>query len=400
MNNDQNRTNLARRHWLKTATVAASALGTSLACPWSFALETQHQTDGRFILVFLRGGLDGLFAFAPNADPQLASLRPNLATETLQHGIALGNSGFSAHPSCAIFAQLFASKELAFAPCAGTTDKSRSHFQAQDLFELGNGQMHGNSGLLARAANATKGQSRIISFTNNLPLVLQGADRTPEVAPLSGGGLRMHQDKALTAIRAMHDQQASGAAIEQAMSTQADIDQAMGMDAKASRGAARTNGFPKAAETMARMLRANPKLAMAFIDIGGFDTHASEENTLSRSLPFLGQGLLALRDGLGEAEWKRTQVLMCTEFGRTARENGTQGTDHGHGSLALLAGGAINGGRQIGDFAGLSNSALNEGRDLPVHVDWRRLIGRSLYETQGFNQATLQKILPGMPNFA
>ena len=383
----------SRRHWLQ----AAGALSSSLFLPGVQAIESTRAANGRFILVFLRGGLDGLFAFAPTADPLLTSLRPTLAKEALSHGIALGKTGFSAHPSCQILAELFASKELAFAPCAGTTDRSRSHFQAQDLFELGNGNSHGSSGLLARAADARRGESRVISFTNNLPLILQGASQTPEVAPLSGSGLKMRQDKALDAIRAMHEKQASGAAIEQAISTQSDIENAMGMDAKAARGAAQINGFPKAAETMARMLRSNPKLGMAFIDMGNFDTHAGQEGTLSRSLPFLGQGLLALRDGLGEAEWKRTQILVCTEFGRTARENGTQGTDHGHGSLALLVGGAINGGRQIGSFAGLSNSALNEGRDLPASVDWRSLIGRSLRDTQSFDLTTLQRILPGLP---
>ncbi len=388
--------NHPRRVWLQ----AAGALGASLFLPGVQAIENTRQPDGRFILVFLRGGLDGLFAFAPTADPLLTSLRPTLAKETLSHGIALGKTGFAAHPACQTLADLFASKELSFAPCAGTTDRSRSHFQAQDLFELGNGNSHGSNGLLARAADVRRNESRVISFTNNLPLILQGASQTPEVAPLSGSGLKMRQDRALDAIRAMHDKQSSGAAIEQAISTQSDIESAMGMDAKAGRGAAQINGFPKAAETMARMLRNNPKLSMAFIDMGNFDTHAGQEGSLSRSLPFLGQGLLALREGLGEAEWKRTQVLVCTEFGRTVRENGTQGTDHGHGSLALLVGGAINGGRQIGGFGGLGNSALNEGRDLPVSVDWRSLIGRSLRDTQGFDLATLQKIMPGLPGLS
>ena len=135
----------------------------------------------------------------------------------------------------------------------------------------------------------------------------------------------------------------------------------------------------------------------AFIELGGFDTHAGEENALSRALPLLGQGIVALRDGLGAAEWRRTQILVCTEFGRTVRENGTQGTDHGHGSLALLAGGNINGGRMLGGFDGLADSALNEKRDLPVRLDWRSLIGKALMETQGFNLRTAQNVLPGMP---
>ena len=200
---------------------------------------------------------------------------------------------------------------------------------------------------------------------------------------------------------AMHAQQASGRALDQAMQTQAELDAIQGMDARAARGAAGINGFARSAETMARVLRDNPRLAMAFLDLGGFDTHANQENSLGRSLPQLGEGLLALKTGLGEAEWRRTQVLICTEFGRTVRENGTQGTDHGHGSLALLAGGALRqGGRMLGDFAGLADSALNEGRDLPVRVDWRSLIGRVLQDTQGFPLATLQRILPGLPGLA
>lgn len=125
-----------------------------------------------------------------------------------------------------------------------------------------------------------------------------------------------------------------------------------------------------------------------------------KRSPLSRSLPLLAEGLIALRDGLGPAEWQRTQVLVCTEFGRTVRENGTRGTDHGHGGLALLLGGAIAGGRQIGDFPGLAETRLNEKRDLPVTVDWRSLLGRTLKETQGFDTATLQKVLPGMPGLA
>ncbi len=379
---------------------AALLLGAGLALPTVHAVEARRRPDGRFILIFLRGGLDGLFVFAPVADPRLAEWRPTLAAEALAKGIPLERSGFVAHPACRALADLYAGRELAFAPCAGTTDRSRSHFQAQDLFELGNGDSRGRSGLLARAADALDGQSRAIGFTNNLPLILQGAARSPEIAPLTGSRLQMRQDRSLEAIRAMHARQASGSALEQAIATQAEIDSAQGMEAAAARGAPRLGPFPQVAETMARLLRGNPKLSLAFIDFGGFDTHAGEANALGRVLPTLGEGLVALRDGLGADEWRRTQVLVCTEFGRTVRENGTQGTDHGHGGLALLAGGGIDGGRQIGDFGGLSEAALHEGRDLPVRVDWRTLIGRALRDTQGFDTATLQAVLPGMPRAA
>ena len=384
----------SRRHWLKQGL----ALSGASLLPGAHLLAAPQPIPGRMILLFLRGGLDGLFAIAPTADSRLASLRPTLSRQVLESGIALGGSGFSAHPGARELADLFAARELSFAPSAGTTDTSRSHFQAQDLFELGSGQTQGGSGLLARAQNALgTRQPSLIAFTGNQPLILQGSDIPPEIAPLTGSGLKMRQDKALDAIRAMHDKQKSGAAIEQAMSTQAEIDTLQGMDPKAARGAAGLNGFPRMAATVAGMLAANPKLSLAFIELGGFDTHAGEENALARALPLLGQGMVALRDGLGAAEWRRTQMLVCTEFGRTVRENGTQDTDHGHGSLALLAGGNINGGRMLGGFDGLTDSALNEKRDLPVRLDWRSLIGKALMDTQGFDLRTAQNILPGMP---
>jgi uncharacterized protein (DUF1501 family) len=386
-------TGYSRRRWLQSA----GGLAGGVLLQSAYALEAASRPAGRFILVFLRGGLDGLFAFAPTADPRLAALRPTLASESLAHGIALGNSGFAAHPAGQALAGLYSSRELAFAPCFGTTDRSRSHFQAQDLFELGNGSSQGGSGLLARASDAGHRQLQAVSFTSNTPLILQGGTQIPEVAPLSGNSLKMRPGRALDAIRAMHERQPSGVAIEQAINTQSELDSARGMDPTASRGAARINNFPQAAETMARLLRDNLRLALAFIDIGGFDTHSGEANVLARSLPLLGQGLLSLREGLGSTEWRRTQILVCTEFGRTVRENGTQGTDHGHGSLALLIGGAIGGGQQIGGFEGLRDASLHEGRDLPVTVDWRSLIGRALRDTQSFDNATLEKILPGMP---
>lgn len=376
----------------------SAAFAGGLLLPNAQAIQVAQPANGRMILVFLRGGLDGLQAIAPVSDPRLNELRPTLASPFASGGLALGNSGFAAHPSCAALAELYAKRELAFAPCFGTVDRSRSHFQAQDRFELGDGGTQGSRGLLARAAEAAGEHVRTVGFVASEPLILRGG--RGELIPLTGKGLQVRHDRALEAIRKMHQQQASGAVIEQALETQTELDNIAGMDAKAARGAGAASGFPKTAATMAQMLKNDTRISMAFIDIGGFDTHANENAALTRSLTALGDGVLALRDGLGPNEWRRTQILICSEFGRTVRENGTRGSDHGHGGLALLAGGAINGGRQIGDFPGLSDTALNEKRDLPVIVDWRTLLGQVLSETQGFNRASLQRILPGMPGLA
>jgi len=381
-----------------------AALTAAAAAPTAWALSQPQRANGRLLVVFLRGGLDGLFAFGPTTDPRFAELRPTLSRPLLEGGLPLVRSGFAAHPALAPLAELYASRELSFAPCFGTTDESRSHFQAQDLFELGNGQTRGASGWLARAAQAAGSELRCVGFGSEQPLILQGAAvGRVELMPLAGAARQVRADRALAAIRAMHAEQASGAAIEQALATQSELDRLGGMDPQAARGANGVAGFPKLAARMAQILRSDPRLALAFIDLGGFDTHAGQAASLGRSLPALAEGLLALREGLGDAEWRRTQVLVCSEFGRTARENGTQGSDHGHGGLALLLGGApgrLGGGRLLGDFSGLAETALHQRRDLPVRLDWRSVLGRLLQESLGFPSATLTEVLPGMPGLA
>lgn len=352
--------------------------------------------DGRLVVLLLRGGMDGLFGFSPVADTHLSQWRPTLSKSILADGVRLGGTGFAAHSSCKPLADLFAAGELSFAPCAGTTDASRSHFQAQDLFELGSGAPHGKTGFMARAARILS--QGAISFTNDVPLCFQGGEGV-QVAPLSGSGLKLPEGRLLDAIRSAHRGWDTGVALEQALATEADIEAAMskGMDLTAARGAPAAKGFAASAAQMGRILRGNPRLGLTFLDLGGWDTHAGEEGALSRNLQALSEGVVALKDALGDVEWRRTRLAIMSEFGRTVRENGTGGTDHGHGGLFLLAGGAINGGKMLGAFDGLAEDALNENRDLPVSADWRALLGACMAETYGLGSAALDKIFPGRP---
>lgn len=147
----------------------------------------------------------------------------------------------------------------------------------------------------------------------------------------------------LDAVRAAHRDSPTGKVLEQAIATEAELETSMaalGMEAQAARGAPAATGFARVATGMGRMLRGNPRLALAFVDLGGLDTHANEEVALARALNEIAQGLLAFKESLGETEWRRTRVVMMSEFGRTVRENGTRGTDHGRGGLFLLAGGS------------------------------------------------------------
>jgi len=380
-------------------TTAAALLPVSVRSAWA-AASGAAGNDARMVVVFLRGALDGLFAFAPVDDPGLRSLRPGLSRANLEQGVRLAGTGFAAHPSMKPAAELFAAGELAFCPTAGTSDASRSHFQAQDLFELGSGAIRGDSGFMARLADAlnARADQGAITFTREMPLAFQGAQALPEVAPLSGSGLKLPEGRVLDAIRRAHAGQKSGEALDQAIATQSEIDAAMDMEG-AARGATPAAGFVRVAGHMGRMLKGNRRLALGFIDLGGFDTHANQEGILTRMLDSVSGGLVALRDALGGEEWARTRVVFMTEFGRTVRENGTQGTDHGHGSLFLLAGGNLGqvGGKMIGSFGGLSASALNENRDLPVLADWRDLLAGVAASTYGLSDQALKTVFPGRP---
>ena len=383
---------ISRRNFLGIA-----AIGITYPLVNAFAVESLARSNGRLILIFLRGGLDGLFAFSPVTDPELSNFRPTLSKAVLSNGIALGETGFSAHPSCKNLADLYSAGELAFSACSGTTDRSRSHFQAQDMFEIGTGSPYGRSGFLARAVDIVGKNRRAISFTQEVPLVFRGGNKVPEIAPLTGSGLKIPQGKLQDAILSAHRGSRTGEALEQAIATEAEIVIASGMDPLAKRNAPVAGAFNRAASTVGRMFRNDPRLSIAFMDLGGFDTHANEDAVLSRSLGDLSAGIEMLKNELGEVEWQRTQVVVMSEFGRTVRENGTQGTDHGHGGLMLLCGGGIRGRRMIGDFDGLSVNKLNERRDLPVHVDWRSILSSSMRDAFGWNNQTLDKVFPGRP---
>jgi uncharacterized protein (DUF1501 family) len=400
--NDQSKlpaVNVSRRQILKAAGYgAALSLLPTLAVSRAYAYSTAA-ADGRFVLIFLRGGMDGLFCFAPVSDPTLASLRPSISQKIITQGISLAGTGFAVHPAAANLADLFLAKELLFCPTAGTTDASRSHFQAQDLFEIGSGTAHGGSGFMARLAQTLGHQhsgNGAISFTREVPLTFQGTETPPEIAPLSGSGLKLPNGNVLEAIRNSHAGLKSGEAIDQAIATQAEIDATVDMEG-AARGAPPANGFPKIAGHMGRILKSNRRLSVSFIDLGGVDTHVGEEGMLSRALQSLSEGIIALKNSLGPAEWQRTRVAVMSEFGRTVHENGTQGTDHGHGGLFLLAGGDIDGRRMLGDFPGLSTAALHQQRDLPVLADWRQLLGETVISTFGIRDRTVQDIFPGRP---
>ncbi|MEM1076391.1 MAG: DUF1501 domain-containing protein [Pseudomonadota bacterium] len=344
-------------------------------------------TDNRMIVLFLRGGLDGLHALAPYMDPDYKRLRPMLVRASDRAGGLIDLDGyFGMHPALEPLIPLYRAKELLFIPAASTQYRDRSHFDGQNLLENGSGAPHGaDTGWLNRAIlGLNAGDRRLgLSIGPAIPLILQGdarvqtwaKSRLPEVdEDFLNRLMRSYRHDALF-MDALHD--ARGA-------LRPNMDMA-----GADNGWRQGDSFPLAARAAADLLSHPDGPRIGVIEFDGWDTHFDQNRRLSSLLQRLSQGLVELKTGLG-SEWSRTTVLVVSEFGRTAAENGSRGTDHGTGGLAMLAGGAVAGGRIVGDWPGLSNSALWQGRDVRSVNSYEALFKDILMTHLGLDEAYVE----------
>lgn len=337
---------LTRRRFIGTAT-AITALTL-----WPRASPAVPAADTRLLVVLLRGGLDGLHALLPVGDPHYASLRDALAP---QNPLAL-NSDFALHPSLEFSHALFGRKQWLPVVAVAPPYRQRSHFEAQDCLENGTAQASGAStGWLNRCAAAMSG-TQALSITAVMPLILRGpGDATTWSPPLP-------EDVNPILLQRL---QALYAADPTLAAPFAKAIEAQGMAAGGGTGRL-PQAMGAAADFMAKL--DGPRLG--FVENTGWDTHSNQAATLTRKLKELDEGLRAFHDRASSI-WNKTVVMVVTEFGRTAAVNGTGGTDHGTGTLAMLAGGAVAGGRIAGDWPGLAPDALNERRDLRATTDLR-----------------------------
>ena len=347
----------------------------------------------RFLLVFLRGGYDAANLLIPysssdyyEARPTIAVPRPDPASST--SALAL-NADWALAPAVRdTIGAMYGQRQAAFIPFAGTDDLSRSHFETQDSIELGqstSGTRNYRSGFLARLADTLNGPGggiAPIAFTDALPLAFEGAAPVPNLSLKSVGKppFDERQARILSDMYAGHHLEA---AVKDGLELRQQVAQEMADEMKAAnRGAINTKGFELEAERMGRLMR--DKYRIGFIDVGGWDTHVGEgaaQGALAANLASLGRGLQAFSQSLG-AEWNNTVVVVLSEFGRTFRENGNHGTDHGHGSVYWVLGGAINGGVIAGEQQRVSRATLFQDRDYPVLNDYRAVLGglyRSLW---------------------
>jgi uncharacterized protein (DUF1501 family) len=369
---------LPRRHFLRVAAAGAGALmiGPRMAL-------AAAATDRRFVFIIQRGAADGLDTVIPYADPDYMRLRGQIATDPATTIKLDGH--FALNPAMVQAGRMYAAGQALFVHAAASPYRDRSHFDGQNVLESGgtapyatrDGWMNRLVGLLPG------GKDEAIAFAATVPLALRGPAEVTSYAPSS---LPQASDDLLARVGRLYqdDSQLHGlwdAAIS-----------ARGMAADAA-----PSQSPAALGKLAAGFLTQPDgPRVAMLETGGWDTHTSQRLRLTAQLRALDTMLGALRDGLGPV-WNDTIVLVATEFGRTAAANGTDGTDHGTGSAAMLFGGAVKGGRVVADWPGLGQTALYEARDLKATIGLDAVIAGVAAESFGIDPARVARTLfPGV----
>jgi uncharacterized protein (DUF1501 family) len=373
-----------------------SFLLSSLALP-SVRLFAAPATDVRFLLVFLRGGYDAANFLIPASSGFYYEVRPNIAVPR-EAALAL-DSDWALHPAVReTIHALYRRGEAAFVPFAGSQDLSRSHFQSQDSIELGQpleGPRSYQSGFANRLASVL-GAARPIAFTNRLPLALRGEAPVANVAFGAIAAKPPAVDARQGALIAeMYSGTPLGAQVSEGFAVRESVmrDLAGEMEA-ASRSAVNARGFELQARRIARLMQGDYNLG--FVDVGGWDTHVGEGGAtgyLANRLEELGRGLGAFAEGMGGA-WRDTVVVVLSEFGRTWRENGNRGTDHGHGGVYWVLGGSVRGGRMAGEQVRISAATLHQERDYPVLNEVRSVLGGLFSRLYGLDAPRLARVFP------
>ena len=377
---------------------ALMTAGGALFC-WAHLPAFARAADGRdprLVVMVLRGALDGLSAVAPTGDPDYAALHGDLALRLDGDHQALPlDSFFALNPAMPNFARLYAARHALAVHACATNYRDRSHFDGQDVLESGMpapGQVE--SGWLNRALVAMPKGERVamrgLAVGATPPLVLRGG------APILGwapSGLPAASDDLNARVLDLYKHRDSALATALRAGLDADLlATRQGMDGLKPGGDIAL-AMRKAAEGAARLINADDGPRVAALAFDGWDTHANEGGATGRLAQLLGgldAAIAAFESELGP-RWKDTAIVAITEFGRTAHINGTVGTDHGTGTVAFLAGGAVAGGRVIADWPGLKTANLFEGRDLKPTTDLRGVLKGVLADQFGLSQDVLAR---------
>jgi uncharacterized protein (DUF1501 family) len=380
---------ISRRYFLKTTGIAAVGIGISPALLTRSVMALGGTADQKkiFILIIQRGAMDGLSLVVPTSDAYYLQNRPNIGLKTSgDEALIKLDNGFGLHPAMQSLKSLWDSKNLALIHQVGSPGTSRSHFDAQDFLETGTtNDKNISDGFLNRALLA-EGQDRLplkaIAMQPSMPRVLQGVYPSISMNSIKDFDLKSNtsNQNQVNGFESMYqdatDQVFRGVGKEVFQSLRS----VNAIQAQPGRN------YPKSPianrlREIADLIKADLGMQIAVTDMGGWDTHVNQGNSkgqLSDRFKELSEALAAFSKDLGP-KFSDVVVTTVTEFGRTVKENGTRGTDHGHGSVMMVLGGNVHGGKILGQWKELSAANLFEGRDLPVTTDSRDVFSEILY---------------------
>ena len=378
------------------------ALGSSALAVGAGQLLAAGTNQPRFLLVFLRGGYDAANLLVPVSSNFYYESRPHIAiarpASDLTSALSL-TPDWGLHPALReTVYPLFKNGEAAFIPFAGTADTSRSHFETQDSMELGqplDQSKNYRSGFLNRLAAVIQGAAPM-SFTDQLPLVFQGSVPVPNTA------LRSVVKPAVDArqssiIASMYQGTGLAKSVNGGFAVRDEVMRELTreMDA-ANRSAITAKGFELEARRIARLMK--ERYNIGFVDVGGWDTHVNQGGAsgyLANRFDELGHGLAGFAQEMGDT-WRHTTVVVMSEFGRTLRQNGNQGTDHGHGSVFWVLGGGVRGNKIAGEQVAVAQNTLFQNRDFPVLNDYRAVLGGLFARLYGLSPAQCGQVFAGV----
>jgi uncharacterized protein (DUF1501 family) len=370
----------------------------------------ESRGDGRLVVLMLRGAVDGLSVVVPYTDPNYYAARSSIAIAKpgeLDGALRL-DAQFGLHPALNILMPYWQRGQLGFVHASGSHDLSRSHFDAQDYMESGTpGRKSTQDGWMNRlatvlAGNQTDANLRLqaVNLGPVMPRILTGPATVASLAQGNAAITRGVLDREPVAeafARLYSGEDKLAKTVREATATRKEILNSLASDdPKADQGSLSLRGLATDTARLGQLMQRDARVRLAFVPVGGWDTHVNQGNgkgQLANRLQLLGEAIDSLVTGLGH-RFQETTVVVMSEFGRTVRQNGNSGTDHGHGNVMWAFGPGVQGGKVHGVWPGLDTSALHEGRDLAVTTDFRQVMGDILVKDFRLSEKQLGIVFP------
>jgi uncharacterized protein (DUF1501 family) len=409
-----------RRAFLQALALGGTASLASNCGAWAMVSPSQIASSRRLIVVFMRGAVDGLSLVVPYNETNYYRQRSTIAIG--KPGSANGtidlDGRFGLHPALAPLMPFWKDGSLAFVHAAGSPDPTRSHFDGQDNVESGtpgnkatpDGWLNRLEGIMPATEEIRSAPTRAVSIGSLLPRIFKGRNSVATIASGAAAARPTALDRPSVrrAFEAVYgDDTRMGSMFANYVAARADvvaaIEQADPEMMAANGGAASTYAFATDATRLGALIRRDPRVQLGFLAASGWDTHANQggasDGQLAGLLSPFAKGMSALARSLGPV-YAETTIAVISEFGRTVAQNGNAGTDHGHGNVMWLMGGPVDGGKVHGEWPGLDEAALHEGRDLAVTTDYRTVLAQLCERHLGIPDMDLSKVFPDMPRQA